>query len=554
MNFTIKTRLYTLAIVPILIIAISMMFFTYSELQTLNKTHIQAAKTSLMTTKQDELRSYLEIADAAIQDLKDSNASRDAVITRLKQIKFGENGYLFGYDSKGVRHLLGNSNKGIGENFWNLQDTTRAYIIQDIIQHAKQGDGFTTYFFPKPGETESSPKLSYSIYLPEWDLIIGTGFYIDSVERTVAQMKASATQQAEESVTSIALISFITVILAGLLAVTINQSIIRPLKTFDRSIAAFASGDADLTARMENYNIPEFATLSHNFNTFVSSLQSIIKNVTEVSTEVSEETHNMAGRASQVSQLIEVEKQESEQVATAMTEMTSTAGEISNNANQAAHAAQEAEDTTAEATEIFVSANESVQALASDVAKANEVISELEENVQNISSSLLVIQDIAEQTNLLALNAAIEAARAGDQGRGFAVVADEVRKLASRTQESTQDIQRVIEQLKSASDAAVNTMETGQSRSVETVEKTELARAALDKIQNSINVIMDMNSLIATATEEQSQVGSDISQRIEFISEQSQQTAAIASQNQAGGEKLSQKAQSLAELVDRFTV
>jgi methyl-accepting chemotaxis protein len=165
-----------------------------------------------------------------------------------------------------------------------------------------------------------------------------------------------------------------------------------------------------------------------------------------------------------------------------------------------------------------------------------------------------VIQDIAEQTNLLALNAAIEAARAGDQGRGFAVVADEVRKLASRTQESTQDIQRVIEQLKSASDAAVNTMETGQSRSVETVEKTELARAALDKIQNSINVIMDMNSLIATATEEQSQVGSDISQRIEFISEQSQQTAAIASQNQAGGEKLSQKAQSLAELVDRFTV
>ncbi|PWI32640.1 chemotaxis protein [Vibrio albus] len=554
MNFTIKTRLYTLAIVPILIIAISMMFFTYSELQELNAIHVTSSQQRLMQTKQDELKSYLQIAESAIADLKNNQASREVVIERLKPIKFGENGYLFGYDSKGVRHLLGSSDKGIGENFWNLQDTTQAYIIQDIVKQAKRGDGFTTYYFPKPGETESSPKLSYSVYLPEWDLILGTGFYIDSVDKMIAQMEATATQQAKESVTSIALISFVIVILAGILAIIINQSIIRPLKTFDRSIASFASGDADLTARMENYNIPEFAMLSQNFNTFVASLQSIIKSVSDVSTEVSDETHNMAGRASQVSQLIEAEKQESEQVATAMTEMTSTAGEISNNANQAASAAKEAEDTTAEATEIFISANVSVQALAADVAKANEVISELEGNVQNISSSLLVIQDIAEQTNLLALNAAIEAARAGEQGRGFAVVADEVRKLASRTQESTQDIQQVIEQLKSASDAAVKTMETGQNRSTETVDKTELARAALDKIQSSINVIMDMNSLIATATEEQTQVGSDISQRIEFISEQSRQTSDIAAQNQAGGENLSRKARSLAELVDRFTV
>ncbi len=554
MNFTIKTRLYILAIVPILIISVGMMFFTYSELKEMNATHVVSTKDTIMKTKQDELKAYLEIADSSITQLKNTNASREDAINQLKQIKFGTEGYLFGYDSKGVRLLLGTSDKGIGDTFWNLQDTTKLYLVQEIIKQAKQGGGFTTYFFPKPGETESSPKLSYSIYYPQWDLVIGTGFYIDNVEKVVEKMEVIADQQSIDSVKSIAIISFVIIVLAGLFAIAINQSIIRPLKTFDRSIAQFASGDADLTARMESFNIPEFSVLSNNFNAFVTSLQSIIKNVSEVSNEVSQETQNMAGRASQVNELIESERQETEQVAAAMTELTSTAGEISSNASQAALAAKEAEDTTAEATEIFMSAAESVQALAGDVAKANEVVSELEGNVQNISSSLLVIQDIAEQTNLLALNAAIEAARAGEQGRGFAVVADEVRKLASRTQESTQEIHQVIEQLKSASDAAVKTMEVGLNRSTDTVGRAGAAREALNKIQNSINVIMDMNDLIATATEEQSQVGNDISKRVEFISEQSNQTAIIAGQNREGGELLSFKARDLAELVDRFTV
>ena len=554
MNLTIKARLYILAIVPILIIAFSMMFFTYSELNELNKGHTMDTKENVMRMKQEELKSYIEIADSAIHLMKQRNASREEVINELKQIKFGKNGYLFGYDSKGVRLLLGRSNNGVGKNFWNLKDTNNFLLIQDIIQKAKSGDGYTTYYFPKPGEEESSPKLSYSIYEAQWDLVIGTGFYIDDIDKTISALEAKAKEQANDSVMFIAMISFVIVVAAGIFAVLVNQSIIRPLKKFDNSIASFASGNADLTARMESFNIPEFAVLSNNFNNFLTSLQSIIKSVTEVSTEVSEETHNMSTRAAHVNELISAGKEETEQVAAAMTEMTSTANEISSNAGQAANAAKEAEDNTTEATEIFLSAAQSVQDLAEDVAEANNVISKLEGNVQNITSSLEVIQDIAEQTNLLALNAAIEAARAGDQGRGFAVVADEVRKLASRTQESTLEVHQVIEQLKAATDAAVQTMETSQGRSVETVEKADAAKNALEKIRSSINVIMDMNDLIATATEEQSQVGSEISERVEVISGQNIQTADIANQNREGGETLSRKAHNLAELVGRFTV
>ncbi len=178
----------------------------------------------------------------------------------------------------------------------------------------------------------------------------------------------------------------------------------------------------------------------------------------------------------------------------------------------------------------------------------------LEGDVKNISSSLEVIQDIAEQTNLLALNAAIEAARAGEQGRGFAVVADEVRKLASRTQESTGDIHKMIEQLKSASDAAVSAMNSSQDRSQSTVDEANAASKALDQVQQSILTIMDMNALMATATEEQSIVGQEISERIVVISDQSASSASLANENRSGSKVLNGKANELSELVGRFTV
>jgi len=188
------------------------------------------------------------------------------------------------------------------------------------------------------------------------------------------------------------------------------------------------------------------------------------------------------------------------------------------------------------------------------VSHASDVITRLEGDVQNISTALGVIQDIAEQTNLLALNAAIEAARAGDQGRGFAVVADEVRKLASRTQESTGDIHLMIEKLKAASDNAVSAMSSSQKRGEATVSQAKAAAKALIEIQRFIGTIMDMNALIATATEEQSLVGQEISQRIVVISEQSLQSAELANDNRSGSETLTGRATELYDLVSRFKV
>jgi methyl-accepting chemotaxis protein len=552
MSLTIKSRLYILALVPLLVIALGMLGFTYVKTNQLNQEQVEITRANMMNMKKAELKNYIQMAKSAITPFLERGDTLEQALPTLKTLEYGESGYVFGYDTKGVRVAVGKSDKGIGENYWNLQDKQGSYLIQDLIRNA--GKDFTTYYFPKPGQTEALPKLSYSILIPEWNLMIGTGFYTDDIDAIVAEMEQNTTRAIQSTLTEIVIFCIVIAVIVALFAVSVNRTIMKPLELFDESISSFASGDADLTARMEEFKAPEFANLSKNFNAFVASLQTIISSVSSVGQQVVSETTNMSHRAAKVDELASGQREETEQVATAMTEMTTTATEISSNASQAANSAKEADDNAKDAQRIVNSAAQSVEALAGEVSEASNVISRLEGDVQNISSSLEVIQDIAEQTNLLALNAAIEAARAGEQGRGFAVVADEVRKLASRTQDSTGEIHQMIEQLKSASDDAVKAMDSSQRRGEATVDEANAAAQALIQIQNSIDTIMDMNSLIATATEEQSLVGQEISQRIVVISDQSSQSASLANENRAGSQELNQRANELYELVDRFKV
>jgi methyl-accepting chemotaxis protein len=222
-------------------------------------------------------------------------------------------------------------------------------------------------------------------------------FYIDDVEQQLVDMDNRATDRLEESLWTLISISAVVTLIVIVMSYFMNRSIMRPLELFSHSIRSFASGDADLTARMESFKAPEFNNLSKDFNTFVDSLQVLIKQVRTVSQQVVEESVAMNQRASESAQLSSGQQKETEQVATAMTEMTTTAEEISNNASQAAESARTADDNVNVAHKVVVATANSVSGLSEEIAQASIVISRLEGDVKNIASSLDVIQEIADR-------------------------------------------------------------------------------------------------------------------------------------------------------------
>ncbi|MDO6684267.1 MULTISPECIES: methyl-accepting chemotaxis protein [unclassified Agarivorans] len=553
MSLTIRQRLLVLALGPVLILATSMLYLSYNETKALSQAQSSETQENMMEMKKAELKAYMDMAYSSVANIYESGGSLEQAMPTLKRLKYGESGYLFGYHKTGTRVLLGENDKGIGDNFWSLQDKQNQYIIRDLLKASKSGE-FYTYYFPKPGGNQALPKLSYAIYLDKWDIFIGTGFYTDDVDALITKLEEEAQASLESSMFFIFLTGAALLGLAVLISYFINRSIMAPLQDLNQSFAKLASGEADLSARLKTDYVHEFGQLAGNFNAFIELLHEIISMVGKVALDVSKETSSMSDRANSVDQLLVEQREETEQVATAMTEMTASAHDVSDNANQAADSAQQVDNSAGEAMTTVDSAAATVQSLANEIAQASEVIAKLEGDVQNISSALSVIQGIAEQTNLLALNAAIEAARAGEQGRGFAVVADEVRQLASRTQQSTGEIHGMIERLKSGSDAAVSAMDSSQERSGEAVTGANAASEALQLIKDSIQHIMDMNALIATATEEQSHVGQEISQRIVHIADQSSQSAGLAQENRSGSLNLKQRAEQLEELIKRFTL
>ncbi|MDH5181421.1 MAG: methyl-accepting chemotaxis protein [Gammaproteobacteria bacterium] len=327
-----------------------------------------------------------------------------------------------------------------------------------------------------------------------------------------------------------------------------------PLNDTVNALHDIAEGEGDLTRRLKTRGNDEIAQVGNGFNRFVTRIHDTMKTVSGATAQLAAASEEMTMVATETSKGVMQQKSETELVATSMTEMASTAQEMARNAELAAKGTRDADEQAAEGKRIVAHTMSVINALAGEVERAAGVIKNLESHSQQIGSIAEVIRDIAEQTNLLALNAAIEAARAGEQGRGFAVVADEVRNLASRTQQSTQEIESMIQELQSGTSEAANVMEQGRGKAHDSVEQATLAAKSLDMITSAVNEVMAMNTQIADSARQQGNVSEEISKNINTITGIADETNAGTMQMSRASNELSQLAADLQQLVNQFKV
>ncbi|QXE11334.1 methyl-accepting chemotaxis protein [Pseudomonas sp. AN-B15] len=343
--------------------------------------------------------------------------------------------------------------------------------------------------------------------------------------------------------------------LVGLLLIWLTASgVTRPINSVAEMLKNIASGEGDLTQRLNYSKKDELGELVNWFNRFLDKLQPTIAQIKQSITEARGTADQSSEIARQTSEGMQVQFREIDQVATASNEMSATAHDVANSASNAANAAKGADQSARDGMSIIERSTRDINQLADEVSKAVTEVEALAVNSEQIGSVLEVIRSIAEQTNLLALNAAIEAARAGESGRGFAVVADEVRNLAKRTQDSVEEIRIVIERIQTGTRGVVATMHSSQTQAHNNAGQIRQAVDALGKISDAVTVISDMNLQIASAAEQQSAVAEEVNRNVsairtvtETLTEQATESAAISSQ-------LNSLASQQMKLMDQFRV
>jgi methyl-accepting chemotaxis protein len=560
MRLTLKTKVLLLALMPVMLFALVLSGAVTQVIHSLAEGEVKNTRERLVEESRQELKSYMQIALGSVQALYDASssgdtASREQAIAILSKIKYGKDGYFFGYDSQVVRLFRGDSPVDVGKSFTGRKDPNGVAVNDRLVAVAKDGSNYVEYSSSLPGnESVLVPKLAYSYYLPKWDLALGTAVNLDGVAAQVAKVESEIDERVSTIVTSVVVIAAVLLVVFGLVGLSLANALVRPLQRIKANLDDIAAGEGDLTRRLVVESHDELGELAGSFNRFVEKIHGLVRQIVDMTGQLTGLVSEVAAQAQRSEQAMERQRHETDQVATAINEMSAAAHEVARSAQGAAEAAQQTDQEGQAAKQVVDGSITRIHALVGDIRSSGLSLDSLQQDVQSIVSVLGVIRSIAEQTNLLALNAAIEAARAGEAGRGFAVVADEVRALASRTQQSTQEIQGMIDRLQQGTQDAVTAMRRSSDAGDTTSNQASQAGASLDAIAGLIGTINAMNAQIASAAEEQTAVAEEINRSVYQIAVG---VDSVAEETRHGAEtarSLSQLGDSLGGLVRQFRI
>jgi methyl-accepting chemotaxis protein len=381
---------------------------------------------------------------------------------------------------------------------------------------------------------------------------------LDALGELLAQeaktLQENAKDIKQEAVTKSLILVAIALLITLSVAIYFPRLIVGPITELTAVLNQLASGKGDLTKRMPRMGEDEIGKLAFSFNRFMSGMRTLIENIQGVAKEVHDASETLKSGAMKSESISQGYASSMELVSTANHEMGLAIQEVSKNTQQVSEEARLSNDISIQVSSEFKKAMTEIQELAENVNNSGQVIEELVEETTNIASVLDVIKGIAEQTNLLALNAAIEAARAGEQGRGFAVVADEVRTLASKTQQSTGDINNMIENLRGGVNKAVESMKQGQEKANRTVEYAQTSENSIQQISTSLTSITDRIHQVASAIEEQTSVIDEINENLNGVKDLSDSGMDSAKEIGQSVEGLNQQASNLNNQTSSFKV